>query len=113
MTIRVAAIEVNDWHSLYDAAYLRHLVAMPDVKLVAIQDFDTGLVARRAAEVESPPTFTDYRQMLATTRPEKAKQRRHVCRATNRIMFAVAGAARCSDRCRSHPACVHQAVAAR
>jgi hypothetical protein len=42
-----------------------------------------------------------------------AKQRRQVCRATNRIMFAVAGAARCSDRCRSHPACVHQAVAAR
>ena len=43
---------------------------MPDVELVAIQDSDTGLVARRAAEVGSPPTFTDYRQMLATTRPD-------------------------------------------
>ena len=70
MTIRVAAIEVSHWHSLYDAAYLRHLVAMPDVKLVAIQNSDAGLVARRAAEVGSPPTFTDYRQMLATTRPD-------------------------------------------
>jgi predicted dehydrogenase len=69
MTIRVAAIEVSHWHSLYDAAYLRHLVAMPDVELVAIQDSDAALVARRAAEVGSPLTFTDYRKMLATTRP--------------------------------------------
>ena len=35
MTIRVAAIEVSHWHALFDAAYLRHLVAMPDVELVA------------------------------------------------------------------------------
>ena len=49
MTIRVAAIEVSHWHALYDAAYLRHLVAMPDVELVAIQDSDASLVARRAA----------------------------------------------------------------
>ena len=33
MTIRVAAIEVSHWHALHDAAYLRHLVAMPDVEL--------------------------------------------------------------------------------
>ena len=32
MSIRVAAIGVSHWHSLYDAAYLRHLVAMPDVR---------------------------------------------------------------------------------
>jgi predicted dehydrogenase len=69
MTIRVAAIEVSHWHALYDAAYLRHLIAMPDVELVAIQDSDADLVARRAAEVGSPATFTDYRKMLATTRP--------------------------------------------
>jgi predicted dehydrogenase len=43
---------------------------MPDVELVAIQDSDAGLVMRRAAEVGSPPTFTDYRKMLATTRPD-------------------------------------------
>src|SRR5262245_39557617 len=70
MTIRVAAIEVSHWHALHDAAYLRHLITMPDVELVAIQDSDAGLVARRAAEVGSPPTFTDYRKMLATTRPD-------------------------------------------
>jgi predicted dehydrogenase len=70
MTIRVAAVGVGHWHALNDAAYLRHLVAMPDVQLVAIQDSDTGLVARRAAEVGNPPTFTDYRKMLATTRPD-------------------------------------------
>ena len=70
MTIRVAAIEVSHWHALHDAAYLRHLIAMPDVELVAIQDADASLVARRAAEVGSPPTFTDYRKMLATTRPD-------------------------------------------
>jgi predicted dehydrogenase len=70
MTIRVAAIGVSHWHALNDAAYLRHLVAMPDVELVAIQDFDSGLVAKRAAEVGNPPTFTDYRKMLAATRPD-------------------------------------------
>ena len=69
MTIRVAAIEVSHWHALNDAAYLRHLVAMPDVELVAVQDSDAGLVARRAAEVGNPPAFTDYRKMLETTRP--------------------------------------------
>jgi predicted dehydrogenase len=62
MTIRVAAIEVSHWHALHDAGYLRHLIAMPDVELVAIQDSDAGLVARRAAEVGSPP--------VATTRPD-------------------------------------------
>jgi len=70
MTVRIAAIEVSHWHALNDAAYLRHLVSMPDVKLVAIQDSNAGLVARRAAEVGDPPTFTDYEEMLATTRPD-------------------------------------------
>jgi predicted dehydrogenase len=70
MTIRVAAIGVSHWHALNDAAYLRHLVAMPDVELAAIQDFDAGLVARRAVEVGSPQTFSDYREMLTATRPD-------------------------------------------
>ena len=70
MTIRVAAIEVSHWHALNDAAYLRHLVTMPDVELVAIQDSDSGLVARRAAEVGNPPIFTDYQKMLAAIRPD-------------------------------------------
>jgi len=70
MTIRVAAIEVSHWHALNDAAYLRHLIAMPDVELVAIQDSDAAIVARRAAEVGNPATFTDHRKMLAQTRPD-------------------------------------------
>ena len=70
MTIRIAAIEVSHWHALFDAAYLRHLVAMPDVELVAIQDADAGIVARRAAEVGNPPTFTNYQKMLAEKRPD-------------------------------------------
>jgi predicted dehydrogenase len=70
MTIRVAAIEVSHWHALNDASYLRHLIAMPDVELVAIQDSDLSLVTKRAAEVGNPPTFTDYQKMLAATRPD-------------------------------------------
>jgi predicted dehydrogenase len=70
MTIRVAAIGVSHWHALFDAAYLRHLMTMPDVDLVAVQDSDAGIVAKRAAEVGNPPTFTDYGKMLATTRPD-------------------------------------------
>jgi len=70
MTIRIAAIEVSHWHALNDAAYLRHLVAMPDVDLVGLQDSDKEIVAKRAAEVGKPPTFTDHRQMLTATRPD-------------------------------------------
>ena len=70
MTIRVAGIEVSHWHSLFDAAYLRHLVAMPDVALVAVQDGDAGLARKRAAEVGHPPVFTDYHQMLKETKPD-------------------------------------------
>jgi predicted dehydrogenase len=70
MTIRVAAIEVSHWHALFDAAYLRHLVAMPDVKLVAVQDSDPALAAKRAAAVGNPPTFTDHNKMLAAVRPD-------------------------------------------
>src|ERR1700751_1614935 len=70
MTIRIAAIEVSHWHAVYDAAYLRHLVAMPDVELAAIQDSDAGLAAKRAAEVGNPPTFTDHRKILATPPPD-------------------------------------------
>ncbi|HEY5065438.1 MAG TPA: Gfo/Idh/MocA family oxidoreductase [Xanthobacteraceae bacterium] len=70
MTIRIAAVEVSHWHALNDAAYLRHLVAMPDVELVGIQDSDPALVTKRAAEVKNPPTFTDYKKMLAELRPD-------------------------------------------
>jgi predicted dehydrogenase len=70
MTIRVAAVEVGHWHALNDAAYLRHLLTMADVELVGIQASDAEIVARRAAEVKNPPTFTDYKKMLAELRPD-------------------------------------------
>jgi hypothetical protein len=36
MPIRIAAIEVSHWHSLYDSAYLRHL--SHEVQLVGLQN---------------------------------------------------------------------------
>ena len=69
MTIRIAAIGVSHWHALFDAAYLRHLRGMPDVELVGVSDPDAGVAAKRATEVGNPPPFTDYRKMLAATRP--------------------------------------------
>jgi len=68
--MRVAAIEVSHWHSLWDAAYLRTLHAMPDVQLVGLHDPDAAVAARRAAEVGKPPVFTDYREMLVKTKPD-------------------------------------------
>jgi predicted dehydrogenase len=70
MTIRIAAIEVGHWHAVHDAAYLRHLAAMPDVVLVGVQDSDAALARKRAAEAGNPPAFTDYHQMLTETRPD-------------------------------------------
>jgi predicted dehydrogenase len=70
MTIRVAGIEVGHWHSLFDAAYLRHLIKMPDVALVAVQDRDGALARKRAAEVGNPQVFTDYVRMLEETKPD-------------------------------------------
>jgi predicted dehydrogenase len=67
---RVAALEVGHWHSLWDAAYLRHLAAMPDVELVAVQDPDAAVVAERAAALGRPRAYTDYRAMLDETRPD-------------------------------------------
>jgi len=68
--MRIAAIEVSHWHSLYDSAYLRHLTAMPDVQLVGVQDPSAEVAAQRAAALGGPPVFTDYPRMLAETRPD-------------------------------------------
>jgi predicted dehydrogenase len=71
MTIRIAAVEVSHWHAVHDAAYLHHLVAMPDVALVGMQDGDAGLARKRAGEAGGdPPIFTDYHRMLDETRPD-------------------------------------------
>jgi len=68
--IRVAAIGVGHWHSLYDSAYLRHLVGLPDMQLVALQDPSAEIAAQRAAALGGPAVFTDYRRMLTETRPD-------------------------------------------
>jgi predicted dehydrogenase len=70
MRIRIAAIEVSHWHSLYDSAYLRHATGMPDVELVGVQDPSADIAAQRAAALGNPPVFTDYGEMLARTRPD-------------------------------------------
>ena len=68
--VRIAAIGVGHWHSLYDAAYLKALARMPDVQLVGVQDPDAALAAQRAGQVGDPLVFTDYRKMLGATRPD-------------------------------------------
>ena len=70
MSVRIAAIEVSHWHSLHDAAYLRILAAMPDVQLVGLHDPSPDVAAGRAAQLGNPPVFTDYRDMLARTKPD-------------------------------------------
>ena len=64
MTIRVAAIGVCHWHSIYDSAYLRHLAAMQDVEIVGVHDDEPDISAHRVAlqlEVVFPlsPSYSD------------------------------------------------------
>ena len=68
--MRVAAIEVSHWHSLHDAAYLRILAGIPDVQLVGLHDPSAEIASKRAAALGNPPVFTDYGEMLATTKPD-------------------------------------------
>lgn len=70
MGMRIAAIGVSHWHSLYDSAYLRHLAGMPDAELVGVHDSSAEIAAARAAALGNPPVFTDYQEMLARTRPD-------------------------------------------
>ena len=68
--MRIAAIEVGHWHSLYDAAYLRILAGIPDVQLVGLHDPDAAVAAKRAKALGEPPVFTDYPLMLTKTKPD-------------------------------------------
>ena len=71
MSTRIAAVGVCHWHSLYDSAYLRHLVRMDDVEIVGLQDDDPTVAQHRAGELGgNVPTFRDYRQTLAEIRPD-------------------------------------------
>ena len=68
--MRVAAIEVSHWHSLWDAAYLKMLATMRDVQIVGVHDPSAGVAESRAVVLGNPPVFTDYAKMLAETRPD-------------------------------------------
>jgi len=74
MAVRIAVIEVSHWHALKDAAYLTHLPKIADATLVALQDPDGDRVAEVATALDpalgQPQLFTDYREMLAATRPD-------------------------------------------
>ena len=66
----MAATGVSHWHSLFDSAYLRHLQDFPGHELVGVQDPVPEIVAKRAATLGGVPVFTDYADMLRTTRPD-------------------------------------------
>jgi predicted dehydrogenase len=71
MTISIAVIGANHWHTLYDAAYLRRLIEMPDVRVVAIHDDDLQIAGERAAAIGGGiPTFSTYPLMLSETKPD-------------------------------------------
>jgi predicted dehydrogenase len=71
MPIRVAAIGVCHWHSLYDASYLRHLATMSDVEIVGIHDETSEIAAHRAEAIGvTAATFTDYMEMLSAVEPD-------------------------------------------
>jgi predicted dehydrogenase len=67
---RVVVIEVSHWHSVYDAAYLRILRDLGR-NTVGVSDRSERIARERALSFGSTP-FTDYRQMVETTRPEFA-----------------------------------------
>jgi hypothetical protein len=58
MRIRIAAIGVSHWHSLYDSAYLRHAAGMSEVELVGLQDANPEIAARWPRR-SATPGFTD------------------------------------------------------
>ena len=67
---RVAVIEVNHWHSTYDAAYLTVLQNLDmDLELVGVSDGDAAIAEDRARRYETV-AFTDYREMIDATKPD-------------------------------------------
>jgi len=67
---RVAVVEVNHWHSTYDAAYLTVLQNLDlDLELVGVSDSDTAIAEDRARRYETT-AFTDYREMIDATKPD-------------------------------------------
>jgi predicted dehydrogenase len=70
MPKRVVVTEVSHWHSAYDAAYLRILRDL-GCDIVGVSDRSARIAVDRAERFGGTP-FTDYRQMVETTKPEFA-----------------------------------------
>jgi len=65
---RIAAIDVNHWHSAYDASYLRILRDL-GCDIVGVSDRSERVAKDRADRFGGTP-FTDFRQMIEAARPE-------------------------------------------
>jgi predicted dehydrogenase len=65
---RVAVTEVSHWHSVYDASYLTILRDL-GCDIVGVSDRSTRIAADRAQRFGAT-AFTDYREMVETTKPE-------------------------------------------
>lgn len=72
MTIpkRVAVTEVSHWHSVNDASYLRILRDL-GCDIVGVSDRFARIAGERAEHFGGTP-YTDYRQMIESTKPEFA-----------------------------------------
>ncbi|MFI5400311.1 MAG: Gfo/Idh/MocA family protein [SAR324 cluster bacterium] len=68
MPKRIAVIDVSHWHSTYDASYLRILRDL-DRDIVGVSDRNEAIVRDRAQRFGGT-AFTDYREMIAKTKPE-------------------------------------------
>ena len=69
--IKIAAIGVSHWHSIFDSAYLSRLSNFDDVSLIAIQDNSQEILDNRRLQLGSEiQTFTDYTDMLDTISPD-------------------------------------------
>jgi predicted dehydrogenase len=65
---RVAVTEVSHWHAAYDASYLGILRDLA-CDIVGVSDRSALIAEDRAQRFGSKP-FTDYREMIAATKPE-------------------------------------------
>jgi len=69
--LRIASIGVSHWHSVFDSAYLKRIVALENVTLVAIQDENTLILEDRRERLGTNVlTFTDYETMVDEVEPD-------------------------------------------
>ncbi len=66
--MRIVFIGVSHWHTPF---YLDPALTMPDVSIVGVSDPDPARAAEMAASARCP-TFTDYREMCASVKPDFA-----------------------------------------